>query len=227
MLTKAQYRSMVRQYLDDPNAKRWSDTFIDLAIQMVADDLWTDMLDQAPYLTSQLHTISALVSPGYIDLRLTTNGGQLTQRFYRIQGVKSNGRMYYPKDPRDYLTTAGETGVLVAAAYTYEIKGDQLWLYNNNTAFGDAPVDLRYSFKPTPFTALTDGMNVPFPEGAESALVLAAAGHTMAKGNAEEATQLMVLADRARERMLASIRRQWHGMIVPFTTENAHAFGGT
>src|SRR5258706_5800106 len=110
-LTKAQYRSMTRQYLDDPNAKLWSDGFIDLAIQLVLDDLWTDMLDQSAFLTSQLHTLNTLHSPGYIDLRLTTSGGDLTQRFYRVQLVKAAERVYYPKDPRDYLQGAGDASV--------------------------------------------------------------------------------------------------------------------
>jgi len=225
---------MTRQYLDDPNAKRWSDGFIDLAIQLVIDDLWTDMLDQAPFLTSQLQTITTLHSPGFVDLRLTTMGGDLIQRFYRIQLVKApadtsgqTARIYYPKDPRDYLLGGGDNSVIVATRFTYEIKGDQLWLYSSDMQFGPAPVDIRYSFKPTPFTAMTDGMNVPFPEGGESAAVMAAAAHTMAKGNAEEAQQLLVLAERARDRLLASIRRQWLGSTQPYTTESSHAFGGT
>lgn len=233
-LTKAQYRSMTRQYLDDPNAKRWSDTFIDLAIQLVLDDLWTDMLDQAPFLTSQLQTITSLHAPGFIDLRQTSMGGDLIQRFYRVQLLKApstpgtqQARIYYPKDPRDFLLGAGDNSVIVATRFTYEIKGDQLWLYASDLEFGPTPVDIRYSFKPTAFTTLTDGMNVPFPEGGEAALVMAAAAHTMAKGNAEEAAQLILLADRARDKMLASIRRQWLGSIQPFTTESAHSYGGT
>lgn len=233
-LTKAQYRSMVRQYLDDPNAKRWSDGFIDLAIQLVADDLWTDLLDQNPWLTSQLQTISTLHSPGFIDLRLASMGGDLTQRFYRIQFVKGiadagsqAARMYYPKDPRDYLLTGGDQGVIVATRFTYEIKGDQLWLYSSDMQFGPAPVDIRYSFKPTPFTGLADGTPYPFPEGGEAALVMAAAAHTMAKGNAEEAAQLINLADRALVKLLASVRRQWLGSTVPYTTQSAHEFGST
>lgn len=227
MLTKAQYRTMVRQYLDDPNGKRWGDVSLDLAIQLVLDDLWTDMLDQAPYLTSQLQTISTLVSPGYIDLRLIINGGQLAQRFYRIQSIKSAERIYYPKDPRDYLTTAGENAVLVGSAYTYEIKGDFVWLYSNSSSFGSAPVDIRYSFKPVAFTGLADGNNVPFPEGSEMALVLSAAANTMAKGNTEDAVQLMALAEKARQRLLDAIRRQWHGSMQPYTTGTSTEFGST
>ena len=234
MLTKAQYRSMTRQYLDDPNAKRWSDSFIDIAIQLVMDDLWTDMLDQNPYLTSQLQVFNTLHTPGFVDLRLATNGGDLTQRFYRIQFVKGastpgtqQARIYYPKDPRDYLLGSQDQSVIVATRYTYEIKGDQLWLYSSDLQFGPAPVEIRYSFKPPTFTSWADGSLIPWPEGGESAAVYMAAAHTMAKGNAEEAQQLLAIAAQARDRMLASIRRQYLGSTVPYTTENAHAFGGT
>lgn len=233
-LTKAQYRSMTRQYLDDPNAKRWSDSFIDLAIQLVIDDMWTDILDMAPFITSQLQTISSLHSPGYIDLRLAAQGGDLTQRFYRIQLLKAPSstsgqaaRIYYPKDPRDYLLGGGDNSVIVASRFSYEVKGDQVWLYSSDMQFGPAPVDLRYSFKPMPFTAFADGNNIPFPEGSELAPILAAAANTMAKGNAEDAAQLIILADRARDKMLAAVRRQYHGALSPYTTGTAVEYGGT
>lgn len=222
MLTKAQSRSMVREWLDDPNAKRWSDTRIDLAIQLALDDLWTDMLDIQSNLTSQLHTLTTLRSPGYIDLRLTTNGGDLTQRFYRVQHVTRGGREYRPIDPRDVLIEAD--AVIVGPDFTYYVLGDQLWLFPLSTI--DA-VELRYSFKPTPFTAMTDGMNIPFPEGSESAYVLLASATTMAKGGAEDIGQLMSLATQARDRCYAAIRRQYHGMTVPFSTGSGVEMGGT
>lgn len=233
MLVKAQYRTMVRQWLDDPNAKRWADSFIDLAIQFALDDLWTDVLDTAPFLTSQLQTLNTLHSPGFIDLRQTMFGGDLTQRFYRVQLLKAPAepasqaaRIYYPKDPRDVLLTQGDQGVIVATRFTYEIKGDQLWLYSSDNQFGPAPVDIRYSFKPTAFTMLTDGFGVQFPEGSESAAVLLAAANTMAKGNAEENAQLLGMAEVARNRMLDAIRRQYFGSTSPYTTQSTHEFGG-
>lgn len=226
MLTKAQYRTMTRQYLDDPDAKRWTDGNIDLAIQLVIDDLWTDMLDQSGYLTTQLHVITALTSPGYIDLRLTTNGGQLTQRFYRVQSVKNAAVTFYPSDPRDTFYGTQDDTVVAGSPASYTVRGDQLWLSDTSTSFATAPIDFRYSFKPTPFTALTDGTGVPFPEGGESAAVLAAAASTMAKGNAEDARQLFVMAEQSRIRLLASIRRQYHGMMVPWATGSGQEWGG-
>lgn len=222
MLTKSQARTLTREWLDDPQAKRWTDTRIDLAIQLALDDLWTDMLDTQSGLTSQLHTITDLVSPGYIDLRLTTQGGQLTQRFYRVQHVTRSGREYRSVDSRDVLIEANNA--IVGPDFTYYIIGDQLWLFPLNTV---DDVELRYSFKPTPFTSLTDGMNVPFPEGSESAYVLLASATTMAKGGAEDVGQLMLLAQQARDRCLAAIRRQYHGMTVPFTTGSSAEMGGT
>lgn len=210
-LTKAQARMLTREWLDDPQAKRWSDARIDLAIQLALDDLWTDMLDMQSSLTSQLHTITSLHSPGYIDLRLATSGGDLTQRFYRVQHVTRGGREYRPVDPRDVVIESNEA--IVGPDFTYYVLGDQLWLFPLSTT---DDVELRYSFKPTPFTAMTDGMNIPFPEGSESAYVLLASATTMAKGGAEDIGQLMSLAQQARDRCYAAIRRQYHGMTVPF-----------
>src|SRR5258705_1244023 len=233
MLTKAQYRTMTRQYLDDPVAKRWSDPNLDLAIQLVLDDLWGDMLDIAPYLTSQYQQIPLpLHIPGYIDLRLTINGGDLTQRFYRLQQLIAHGRHYFAKDPRDYLLTAstntGDTSTVkadVEQRFSYQFLGDQLWLHplGNVTTF----TEMRYSFKPIAFTQMTDGTNVPFPEGHEHPVMLLSASHAMAKGNAEEAGQLYAMGNDARQRMINAIRRQYHGMTVPFVPQNQYEFGST
>lgn len=226
MLTKAQFRTMVRAYIDDPSGKRWDTASLDIAIQMVLDDLWSDLLDQNTYLTSQLHTITSLISPGYIDLRLTTQGGQLTQRMYRIQSVKSNQRIYYPKDPRDILLTAGDLGVVVSSAFTWTVYGDQLWLFNGNTAFGDAPVDLRYSFRPTPYTSMSEGSTILFPEGSESAGVLTAAASTMSKGSVEDNNQMLALAEKSRQRMLNAVRKQSFGPIQPYVAGEPQEMGG-
>jgi hypothetical protein len=222
MLTKAEARTQIREWLDDPAAKRWSDSRLDLATQFVLDDLWTDMLDMQSLLTSQFHQITSFHSPGYIDLRLTTNGGDLTQRLYRIQHVTRGGREYRWGDPRDLVI---ESNALVAGGpdFTYYVLGDQLWMFPLSTS--DA-VELRYSYKPITYTSLTNGNGVQFPEGSESAYVLGTAALAMAKGNVEDAGQLLALADQAKNRCFAAIRRQYHGMTVPFTTGTGQDMGG-
>lgn len=232
MLTKAQVRTLVREYLDDPSSQRWSDVSLDLAIQLVLDDLWGDILDAAPYLTSQYQQIASLHSPGYIDLRLTSQGGDLSQRFYRLQQLVADGKHFFAKDQRDYLLTAStntnDTTTVrgdVEQRGSYQFLGDQLWVH----PLGDVGtfVEIRYSFKPTAFTQLTNGSSVPFPEGHEHSLILLSAAHAMIKGNVEEAGQLFKAGEDARQRLLNAIKRQYHGMTVPFTGTTAIEFGGT
>jgi len=226
---------MVREYLDDPNGKRWSDTNLNIAIQFVLDDLWSDMLDVAPYINSQYQQIPLpLHTPGFIDLKLTAFGGDLTQRFYRMQQVIADGRHYFPKDPRDYLMVAqsltndpstiqASTGI--EQRFSYQFLGDQVWLHPLGavTTF----VELRYNFRPVAFSQLADGTTLPMPEGSEQSLVLLSAAYAMGKGNAEESMQLQALGEQSRQRLMNSIRRQYHGMTVAFSPENPWAYGGT
>ncbi len=67
-LTKAQYRTLTQQWLDDPSAKFWTAANLDLLIQVTQDSLWTDILEKSPYYVSQLDTLTSLTTPGYIDL---------------------------------------------------------------------------------------------------------------------------------------------------------------
>lgn len=235
-LTKAQVRSQVRQIIDDPNAKRWSDPSLDSLIEGIHDDLYSDMLDVAPYFNSQYQQIGLpLHAPGYIDLRQTIYGGDLTQRFYRLQQCIADGRHYFAKDPRDYLMTASTatTGTVadirantgVEQQFSFQFLGNQLWLHplGNVTTM----VELRYNYKPQQFTSLTNGYIVDMPEGSYRALINLAAAEAIPKGNAEDAKQLREMGAEAKEKLLNSIRRQYHGPTQMWTGNGPHEFGGT
>jgi hypothetical protein len=233
-LTKAQYRTAIREAIDDPNGKRWSDNSLDQLTEFVLDDLWGEILDMAPYINSQYQQIGLpLHSPGYIDLRTTDVGGDLTQRMYRVQQVIADGRHYFAKDPRDFLMVASSqtndvttirasTGV--EQRFSFQFLGNQMWLHplGNVTTF----VELRYNFKPVGFTSLTNGFQVDLPEGSHKALVYLTAADALAKGNAEDATQVRSIGLEAKARMMDSIRRQYHGMIQPFAPSNMWEWGG-
>lgn len=234
-LTKSQVRSQVRQLIDDPNAKRWGDYALDSLIEGVHDDLYGDMLDTAPYFNTAYQQISIpLRSPGYIDLRQTLYGGDLTQRFYRLQQCIADGRQYGSKDPRDYLmTAASQTNDLttitasqgVEQRFTYQFLGNQLWLHplGGVTTF----VELRYNFRPVAFTSLTNGYIVDMPEGSYRALINLSAADAMPKGAAEDAEVFRSMGEEARQKLLNSIRRQTHGPMTMFTGDSPWAFGGT
>jgi len=42
-LTKAATRTAIRQAIDDPSAKRWTDANLDQLIELVLDDLYSDI----------------------------------------------------------------------------------------------------------------------------------------------------------------------------------------
>lgn len=233
-LTKAQVRSQVRQMIDDPSAKRWSDSNLDQLIELVLDDLYGEILDIAPYINTQYQQIGLpLHPPGFIDLRQTIYGGDLTQRFYRLQQLIADGRQYFCKDPRDFLMVAssltGDVSTIQASTgveqrFSYQFLGNQLWLHplGNVTTF----VEIRYNFKPTQFTSLTNGSIVDMPEGSNRAIVNLSAAEALTKGNAEDAQQFLMLGQDAKEKLINSIRRQYHGMMVPFAASNMWEWGG-
>lgn len=220
--------------IDDPSAKRWSDGNLDQVITFVLDDLWGDILDIAPYMLSQYQQIGLpLHAPGYIDLRLTDYGGDLINRFYKLQQLIADGRHYFCKDPRDYLmvasTQTGDVSTIRASTgveqrFSFQFLGDQIWLHplGNVTTF----VEIRYNYKPIEFTRMTDGLPISLPEGNDNCLIMLASAQALTKGNVEEASQFMNLGLQAKEKMMNSIRRQYHGPTVPFTPSNAWEFGG-
>lgn len=232
-LTKAQVRSQIRQMIDDPNAKRWTDPSLDALIEGVHDDLYSDMLDIAPYFNSQYQQVAKvnLFAPGYVDLRQTVYGGNLTQRFYRLQQCMADGRHYSAKDPRDYLMVADSNTndlttvkAIVEQPYTFQFLGNQLWLHPLGSV--SSMVELRYNYKPQAFSSLTNGYIVDMPEGSYRALVNLAAAEGLQKGNAEDAENFRKIGENAREKLLNSIRRQYHGATQMFTTDSSHSFGG-
>ena len=233
-LTKSAVRVAVQQMIDDPNGKRWAPAALDQLIELVMDDIWADILDSASYINSAYQQIQLpLRAPGYIDLRLDTYGGDLTNRFYRLQQVIADGRQYGAKDPRDYLMSAtsntGDVSTIttnngVGTQFSFQFLGSQLWLHplGGQTTF----VELRYNYRPTAFTLLKDSALVEIPEGSFRALINLSAGEAMMKGNAEDGAALLKVGEDAREKLLNSIRRQYHGMTMPFTPDEQYSWGG-
>lgn len=205
MLTKAQARSAIREAIDDLNAKRWSDAALDALISRTIDGLWNDVLEQAPWSLSQ-HQEPLVTAPGYVDLRQTVMGGQLTQRFFRLQNVVRDGTTYKEANPRDVTR---ENDEIVSAPHNrYTIFGNQLWLFPLSVT---ANVELDYSFLPASFTSLAESGFVPWPDGYDDAYIYSVARRGFAKGDAESITQATELASEAVNKLKAAIKKSSTG----------------
>jgi hypothetical protein len=219
-LTKAQIRTQIQQTLDDASATMYSATNLDILTGLVIDELWTDILDFAPWYTSALDTITTgpkLVSPGYVDLT------QLAQRFHRLQHVVRNNMVYRGQHPLDTLVVANTA--LVGSDFTYRLYGNQLWLLPLSMSATE-PIELRYSYKPPLFTGLADGTAITWPDGHEAAIIYKTATRAMTKGAREDNSVLRQEANEAYDRLISAVRRREIGPIQPYTTTTTVEHGG-
>ncbi len=221
-LTKAAVRTQVRQLIHDEGGKLWVDANLDLLIGLVFDSKWSDMLNFRGKITSQLDTIATLTSPGYINLQIAADSGDLSQRFYRVQSVTRNATQYLPADER-FITIEGATVKYGGPSSCFYVRGDEMWLFPLNTT---DDVEIRYAFLPTRFDLLTnDATRMSWPVGHEAALIFEAAALAMSKGGLEDPSTLLELADRATHRMFASIERDGNWAVTPATSDDAVHWG--
>lgn len=211
-LTKAAARSAIREAIDDPSGERWADAALDTLTSRVLDALWSDLLEVAPWLTSQLQTFTAsqVIAPGYLDLRLTTNGGQLAQRFYRVQRLIRDSHEYESLQELQtkYRVVVEADEEVTAPRFAYQVQGNQLWIHPLAV---DSGVELRYAFLPVPYTALTEGYEVPWAEGYDDAYIFETAARCFLKGDTEDPRAYKALASESLERLKQACSKQMVG----------------
>jgi hypothetical protein len=220
-LTKALARTMIQQVIDDPNATLWSATNLDQLAELALDEMWSDILNYNPWFTSQLDTVLNLTSPGYLDLRLVADGGHLSKRFHRLQSIVRGGTTYSKYDPRDTVVELSKS--LWAPDNSYIFLGDQIWLFPFDLT---TDVEIRYSYKPTAFTVLTDATKVTWPEGHDTAYVYEIAARAMTKGDRESNDSILQMASKSWDRLLDFVRRRQIGPTVPWSVDSSVDFGG-
>jgi len=223
-LTKVDARSLIREVMDDAASKLWSNTLLDRLATITLDSRWGELLEFAPQLTSQLNTITTLTAPGFIDLNLTGDGGDLTQRFFRVQHVVRDGQEYTAADTKRIVievneVIANDTG----KKFVYFIRGDQLWLLPLDTTLD---VELRYTFTPARFSDIAESDNVAWPEGYEDAYVFEVAGRAMLKGGREDAAARLSSGRDSFANLRSALTRPHGGVIMPYQHMSAMAWGG-
>lgn len=217
-LTKAQFRSLLRGWVDDESTQRWTDAKLDLLVQVTQDELFARIHDLNPYFTSQLDTISTLTSPGYVELSTA-----LSKRFYRLQHVTRSATEYTEIDRRNVTLEDNELKAAERATRKYLLMGTQLHLFPYETT---PEVEVRYAWRPTRFTTLTETGTIEWPDGHESALMFETARRALARGGAEGPTTLDTLASNAWRSLLASASKETLGPITPWLVESPESWGG-
>jgi hypothetical protein len=208
-LTKANARTLIQHYLDDTGGVRWSSSGspspLDLALGLIYDDLWGELLEIAPFMRSITDTITSSdidSTKGTIDL--SEAGALLTQRLFRIQEVLRDGRPFGQLDPKDALWDDADSALVSTTDYRWWLKEEELWLSPVDTS---TTVYIKYAPFPAAFTGLAETAAIDWPSGHEQAFILKAAATLMAKGNMEENGMLFGLGERAWKRTLSHVKR--------------------
>ncbi len=210
-LTQSQTKTLISQFMDDASNKRWSDTGapspLEIAAGLVYDQAWSEIIDEAPWIVSKREVVAAaaLTSPGYID---TVSGGDLTNRFHRVQKIFRDGVEYSPAMLDEVVIDETNSKLLSAPNRTYWVIGKHIWLSPLSTS---QTVDIRYSYMPTAFNGLGDSVSIAWPDGHELAFVYRAAYELLGKGNVEETTELRNNADKSWKTLLRYVRRRYPG----------------
>lgn len=195
LLTKSQTRTSIRQAIDDPQSKRWSDANIDILTTLVQDTMFQAVLDSFDYFTSAPAEAVTPAADGSYLLSGTS------KRFYRMQRVvrASDSVELQPKLLPESVPQPA-----------YDIRGNTL--YTTPVVTGASSLQLTYSYLPLRFTDLAnDATMLPaeYPEGHEAALVYLTASWAMTKGDAESMNQIARIADTAVDAMLSHIARRY------------------
>jgi hypothetical protein len=218
-LTKAQSRTLVRQLIDDENARWWSNANLDLLIALVLDELWTDALTFAPRVLTTLEE-PVVVSPGYIDTSV------LTQRLFRVQRVTRDAQEYGQLDAKQVSI---ENDAVFAEEWAsssggWYIYGSRLYLFPLSA---DDDVELRYSYLPETFSTLSEAEDVEWPDGFALAYVYEAASRAMMKGGRDVAVAQAFSAASAKvmSTLRSRLEREGTGPMIVQHDTTPHAWG--
>lgn len=222
-MTKEQFRTLVRTLLGDVGKDRIGDPALDVVTQVVHDREWAGLLYEFPYLVTQNDALTALTTPGYVDLRESTDSGDLTKRLYRILAVVRDGQTYRPLSAKQVArqpsNAAAEqlVGSNVGTTGTYVQYGTQLHLFPYDTT---TDVDVLYSYLPTRYTSLAETAAVGWPDGGEYALASAVMA-TVTKALGDRA-----LADDALRNLRADVaRRTANSPTLPIFDDTPQQYG--
>ena len=205
-VTRTQLVAQTREYMDAVGSDRWSDDIIQVVLDQVFDQEWSNVLNAAPYYTfAQRNVITD--SQGRIPFTaLNAGGGDSQENFYRLLSMSDGNRLYQQ-------TSFNEVPL---GTISNQIPTWPKMFYQAGQAFqtlpisSGVPVFAFVNWKPTAIRDLASGGSfVDFPPRAHLIVVYEAAANLLMKGGAEsrQAADLKALAAQERASLLDDIRR--------------------
>lgn len=224
--TKANFNTLTRDLLDDPDLKFWSATSLDLLTRVTQDSLFSQLLDKFPYFVSNQDILATITQPGnFVNVG---DSGPLTKRFHRIQALVIDNQEYMQTDRRNLLIDENDElqATNTRSDFVYFWYGEELRIIPSANTSPSTDVQVRYSFKPAPFNTLADPTVIDWPDGHEMALSAAVAARGMSKGAREDNGQLKAEAAEAWTLLIQDIEKQSHGPLQPYLDDSPEAWGG-
>lgn len=215
-MTRAESETIIRSTIDDTDEVRWPAAEFDLIVSTTYNALWRALLVQFPWLQTQLDTVNS--TSGVVDL--TDSTGDLTQLFHSLVSVTVDGRQYGQVDPKN--VTLEDGAVVSAEDYSYIRFGNDLHVFPYDDA---ADIEVRYSYRPTPWSSLSDATAIVWPSGHELAFCYAAASRLLLKGGVEDAEQIHGMAGIEWGRMLDTLKSWAPGGQTPFLNDRPEGWG--
>lgn len=215
-MQKQEFVALIREIIDDPNAKQWSATNLGLLADTQQRRLWKRVHEMQPYFTSALDdALTPLTSPGVIAAPLDGSTSDLANPLLRIQTITRDNLPYHEVSPTSLVIEDGAVVSIRTGSFSrvWTRLGNDLHVFPYDTT---SDIEVRYSFFPAKFSGLADATEVLWPEGHEMALVLAIASVALAKGAREDITEVAALARFELQDMLAWVSRLSVGPLTPY-----------
>lgn len=205
-MIRSEFVSAVQVYMDAEGSVRWLPETIIAVGGLVSQAEWEGILNQNKMARTALRSVTTGAT-GLVALSALNSGsGDSTQYFYRvIVGFTDGATVWSETDftPEMLLATINPA----SAGYQFYQAGDNFQLLNA----ASLSLSVQVNHTPPSIAQLAgDASVIVFPTNYEYILVWTTAATLLMKGSAESqaASDLLLLAQSARTRMLGSIGRR-------------------
>lgn len=193
LLTKGQVRTAVKQAIDDPTNKRWSDANLDILIGMVQDTIYQAVLDTFEWYN--FGTATGTTSAAGALVNMNSIFGSRPHRLLKVMRTSDLFELQ-PKLRNERVPQLA-----------YDWSGDTLY---TDPPLNAVNLTLQASFLPDPFYGLaTDATTIQFFPNHEASLIYVSASWALVKGGAESLAQVGRIADVAVDALLTHFSRLW------------------